>query len=815
MKYLKKYKIKTQPIINGYCQKCKIPSVMINGKWYIEERYINNALKWRSAIKALYEIEEMCLTGFESEEQWIKNVRNLRYKTRKYYIENKKYSMLFVGPFISAEDEKHVVAIVREEYEWITTKKSQITIEEAAEQMGISRYRLLEMIKEGFIKGTLSKNSWFIAPEEIKNYYDKKKSYISVYEIAVKIANDKTIFDIENRTDRAQLNAYIVSSHISNYLLTWEDIGLHDNRRNSLYFPRSMEKEAYLLIEQYILNYGKKVEIVKSLEGSSYWNTHLRTRKALEDFSYKKSDAGMAALYEIIINVINCEIMECNNQDITKMKKYAEKAPTKIYMQYLVMFVNFCKKTYQCNYTIELKYKQNKAISKADSTKPYAHNDYYKMAYMTFSDKYINENCLVQKAINSSQNSYVWLFTAMHYVCAWRKSDIEAIPVIELPYDNVTTLKMIYKNIYRNEAIEISIRLQNEINNSNIKPKKTKDRQDERFLTIEIPTSLRMIFGTIYSIYCVQVKSGRYINKALSAGDYLRFFGEKYVQIFGNVPFSNRRANKSFLDEVVNITESQHGIDKKIMGYRVASYARAHVEGQNGISTVTSKYLETKLDGLSVDEILMQLFETGTCSFVPYFLLEIVYGKKLSDLSVYEQTEIINLSGLNAYRTEMLSKALVNAYRRTYGAVEIIFKQYKKDESKQIVAEQMLNNIVNRTALSKTIGISCLCAAKRLPCPFQNRECAGCSYGIYEMSFFYNAMERIRELYNKLANAQTLGEQRKIQMLLDEEALPALVEILSVAKNKYHMDIAKYQKELVSLISTKGRIELDVKNDKW
>ena len=116
----------------------------------------------------------------------------------------------------------------------------------------------------------------------------------------------------------------------------------------------------------------------------------------------------------------------------------------------------------------------------------------------------------------------------------------------------------------------------------------------------------------------------------------------------------------------------------------------------------------------------------------------------------------------------------------------------------------MLINVVTKTALSKTTGISCLCAARRLPCPFMNRECAGCAYAIYEMSVFFHLLRKVKNMYSALAVAKTEGERRKIQMLLDNEILPAVCEVLVIAKDEYGMEVHRYKEQLVNIIRRKG-----------
>ena len=802
---LKNYALKTQPIINGYCKAGKVPAKMLKNKWYIEKDYIEKALVWRKNAVSLCDVIDSISHAINEN---ITKSRNVAAKIKDYIEPENSFSILFADIFVKRENTEEIIDVIFEEEKWLTAKKEAVPIYEAAEIIGISRYRLMEIMKSGLIKGFLSKNCWYIRKEEINSFISKKDQYISIYEIAKSKATEATIFDIENRIDRAQLNAYILSSDISPWLLTWDDMGFREDRRNSLYIPREYASEAEKIVTEYIEKFGKKAEILAQYITNDYWNKIPLTKALLTEFSDKKSDVGMAALCETIIKCIDCEIFECTNSDIERMREYAENAGTIIYIQYLVMFISYVRKHKKCNFTLELVAPVKKIRTNSNAIKPYSVSEYFKMSYMTFNDEYINEHHLVEKAIMDSQNAYVWLFVAMHYLCAWRKSDIELLPIVELPYSSQEVFARIKEHRFNEEALKISILLQDEVNNLRKKPKKTEDRQNERFLTIEIPTTLRIVFGTIYSIYCAHVTLEHYINKNLKVVDYIRFYGDKYQAIFGNTAFSNRRANKSFLDQIVDITERTQGVDRKIMGYKVASYARAHVEGAAGISEVTSKYLQCKMDGLDVNEILMMLFEAGTCSFIPFFLLEIIYGDRFSNLNIKDQTEVMKMTGLNAYKTETLSKALVTAYRRTKNLIDAFFSQYHSAAGKKVAAEQMLNNIVEKSALARVPGMNCMCAAKRLPCPFPSRECPGCIYGIYETSFFFQIMDKVRSAYQKLGNAKTENERRKIQAIIDDELLPASCELLSIAKSKYGIDVEIYKQELIDMINSKGYIEL-------
>lgn len=690
-----------------------------------------------------------------------------------------------------------------------------IPFDEAASRMGISRNWLHQLLKANEINGVLQDNKWHLYRNEVDEFLAKKNSFVSIYDIAKSEALIRnTLFDVDNRSVRGQLHAFLSASVYSTYLVTSRDIGLQECSESTLYIPSFYEKDVRRLIQQYIEQYGNIVNPTETLGESDYWKRHPNTFSLVQSFAnIKRSSIGISALSEIISHCVEAEVTECTDADIERMRIYAEESSSALYSRYFVDFINYVKNTCECKYTTVLHFSLEGKPSKQSCIKPYSVTQYFQMSYMTYIDDYIIKNKLIEKALSDPQSSYVWLYVAMHYVCAWRKSDIEGLPILHLPCSVDEMLERIRKGQYKSDAFNISLQLQSEINDANMEPHKTKDRQHRRFLTIEIPTSLRTVFGLAYLIYCCHVHKGHYINKNLTVKAYQNFYGEKYLEVFGNVPFSNRRANKSFLDDIVSTVEKKYGANRNIMSTRVASFARAHVEDASGLSDMISRYLSCKLDGLNQDEILMLLFETGTCSFIPFFLLEIAYGEKFSSLNVSEQTQIMCMSGLDANKSELLAKTIDKAYRRSLQVVNDFFRTYVTQESKQEAAELMLCNIVNRTAQAKEFATSCLYMAKRLPCPFRPRRCFGCGCGIYELCLFDHLMDRVKSLYTQLEQAKTPGERRKLQLLLDDEFLPATVEILFVAKKTYRIDIEPYRTELAELITKKGELS-NVSNNK-
>ena len=93
------------------------------------------------------------------------------------------------------------------------------------------------------------------------------------------------------------------------------------------------------------------------------------------------------------------------------------------------------------------------------------------MSYMIFNDEFIRDNQLINKSIADPKNAYIWLFSAMHFLGAWRKSDIDlSIPILELPHTPEETILNIRNGNFDKDAIMLSIKLEGEFNNRIITP---------------------------------------------------------------------------------------------------------------------------------------------------------------------------------------------------------------------------------------------------------------------------------------------------------------------------------------------------------
>lgn len=813
MERIKPYGSKTRPIVNGYCLEGKIPCERRGNCWYIDEEFIEQAILWRQhapvTLDQLVAEDKRIdsLLGSQKKLCW----NNIRRKAGPSIL-SRGYALLFSGNFIAPDKIELTRNIIKTEVDAYFGAQNRILITDVAKETGISVYKLKNMIKSGELKTAKRvKENWTIEKAEVSDIVDDG-GLVGIYDFCKQILPSvKTLFDLNNRSHRAVLFAFLKKSNLKGYLQTWDQAGLHGDRKNALYFPDIISDQMKQLLTEYFQHYGPAEDRLKKMATDPYWQSHKRTYEALTRFAETKITIGMVALFETIMCCISCEIMDATDEDVNRMADYVQHAPAQIYSKYLSQFLSFVKDEYEdCTFSVVLNYRSDQNRKKIIQTAPYPFHMYMSGAYLCFNQEFITEHELVKKSLDTYKYAVLWLNMCWHYVGAWRSSDIFRLHIIPLPHEKTEVRRMIEAGEYTDEAIIVSLMLENEINGAHAKPHKTKDSQNNGFLVVTFPETLRSVIGLVYSICCLHCED-QLVEQKLEAKDYIAFFGDAYRKIFGNQLFLNRRANKSFEDAIAEITEQDSGTRNKLLGYVVASYARGHSFTSGKLSSVTYKYLQTKMDGYGINEILMMLWESGTCSFIPYMLLEMVYGKKFEQLTFPQQSQLISMSKLSALSAENISELVQKVHVKSEAVLDRIFYKYNQEENKKIIADQMLTNIVHREAIGKQMGVSCLCAARRVPCCYPAKQnCVGCEYAIYERGLFFFAVQRIKIMYERLKKASTDGEKKKINGLLEDVYLPAVYEIMLFSKEHYGMNIEPYKQEILELMTGGASIAADI-----
>ncbi len=807
---LKKCNPKDRISLAYCCRAGRIKASYIGSEWDVDEELVNEAFTWYATSFDITELpmpEAFC--AFDDKTKALCK-RRIHTKSAEYVRASNKYSVFFKGKLVGGQYKDLVDDIVARTVEEYNNREKLVIITEAAKMLNMSVYKLKREISEGNIKAKRVINDWYICEEDIKDFQAFKSSYIGSFDLIKEIViNIDTFFDPDDESDRYQLNLFLRNLPESREFITWKEAG-YGSRRNAYYIPILYKESISTKLKSYFDGYGSVKEKIEKYKQHEYFVRCPETKDVLEIFAEKKPPYVIKALYEIVINSFDKEIVMCSNDDIKRAVYYAENCPEIIYKHILASFLNYVQSRYDCSFNIQIKFPKASRI-KTVNTEPYSTAQFLAGARLVFNEQFIKENDLITKAINTPKYAYIWLYVIWHYLCTWRASDFKRLKIISLLSPNEKVLEMIKTGTYAGEANKISLILEAEINNRKTRMHKTQDKQDSEFLTVHIPESLREVVGTVYSIYVIHANCSRsFQQQSINARDYVNFFGPDYKKSFGDNVYSNRRGNKAFMNIISEIVEASDPKGNKLLGYTVAQFARGHVASKDGISSMTSRYLQTKMDGLTPNEILMLLWDSGCCSFVPYMLLQIIYGDKFIQLPVKDQTEVLAISGLNAYSSEMMVKTVHESYYRAKSTMDSLFKQFFDSETKRIMSKQIIGNMLTKRAQSKQIGVLCIMSAMKKPCVFVGKQdCWGCPYAIYERACLMYGVDKIKEIQEKKNKSKTPAESRKYEEMLDKMYLPCMLDILVFCNKSYGMDISPYQKSIIEILSNERKLSYE------
>ena len=568
------------------CQKGQIPCAKNdNGRWEVDNSYIERAIEWRKTVISVNDVIETnaCYTMVPDEKRRVfcSHVKDrLRYLTCKH-----EYAKLFTGTFILNEKLDEARAIVDGALlPWRVKDGDLFTIDDIVSITGQTRWQIKQCLRSGKIQGLYYHDYWYIEKQEYQRISDARFNYIGIYDY-VKNMKIKTIFDIDEPFCRLSLCNRLRQSDIAPYLTDSERLRMIADRRNALFFPAVYEPQIKEIVEPYIRNYGSVSKRIKLYASDVYWDLHPINASLVEDYCSGKRDPKRQVIMSLLVNTQLPEITECTEENIVELAEYVGSAKQKVYAKMAAQFISFAKSKYECNFRTDISFVA--VTSGQYDSRAYSVDKYTQMGYMCFNDEFINELKLIDKALDSHKAAMLWLFCIWHYIAAWRKNDIFSIPSIELPLDPEMVVKKIKDGSYSNYASLVSAELEATINGRMMFPHKTEHKQRERALIVHIPNPASAIVGTVYSICCIH---GGITEFKFGLEDYITFFGEDYVRIFGSEVFSNRKANKNCLDDLMSTTEKDSSSQEKVLGYAVASFARAHVT-HGEMSWVTSRYL--------------------------------------------------------------------------------------------------------------------------------------------------------------------------------------------------------------------------------
>lgn len=492
-------------------------------------------------------------------------------------------------------------------------------------------------------------------------------------------------------------------------------------------------------------------------------------RKYIADNDCKGKDSTWKAL-DFLLYTLDGEIAFYDEQRIRSLILRANKVLPLTGMHLLVDFLNMSSRK---EWSYEF---QGRQLVKTDNS-AYSLEQFSIMAYTIFNEESWKEHELIKKASENRKYADLWLFTAIHFAGANRKTDICRLPIPSLPYPpNEIRKKIIDGTLSGKEARAISEELLFRLEMKPIKPSKTKQYSSIPNLKLSIAESVMEPMGIILALSLSWRQPGDpFVSVKTNLQDTRYFFGDEFVKALSGKRFSARRANKSYLQGIEVVADNDSGAKPK--GYILAALARCHKGGIGRLPEMTDIYLrDAKFSGYKPEFILREMFERGIFGFIPALLLEHYLGKSFLRLDVSGQTKLIKELGLDAFQLEGITACVERSMKEARSIVRsLLHEQGEKTE----LLQRTLQNIASGAAPSKQPEFLCLRSAAGFSCEMKGRTgCLGCRYEIYTKSAAHLLMKEYVRLNHAMEDSNAFSRKR-LKNILEMGILPAIAEIMT------------------------------------
>ena len=536
--------------------------------------------------------------------------------------------------------------------------------------------------------------------------------------------------------------------------------------------PEDIKERLLIWLRAYRRSAKEKTDILFEVSRDRYPKTCELYRDFLTENGLYGQDGSLRVL-DYLLSAIDREIILYTEDETQRIIQEADAFLAIANVNLLFRFLEGLRRD---GLSLAYRYETKSRRIAARDNSAYALDEFARMAYWTFHPDSWKERQLVEKAAASGKFAELWLFIALHFVCAWRKSDMLRPPLPELPYaPDETRRKILAGEFQDGEARELVREWLFLLELLDMKPEKTAAYGGVPSLKLFIPETLEQPFGVILALAASHKNGdGRRNAPCCDRRTLEMFFGKEFAEIAGRKGFLNRRANKALLQGIENSADAAPG---KPMGYMLAALARSHKGGIAELSSITDIYLkDANFTGYKPEFILREMFERGIFGFIPAMLLESYAGEQYRKLSVSSQTQLIRHIGLSPLEIENIVSFVGRSLRRAERNVRETVASL--GNSREAISA-LLQKISVGAVPAKQPDMICLRMAAGMTCPYADRSCCvGCGYEIPTKATLQILMRDYVSLSWRRAHADGWQKER-CRRLLEEAVLSPVTEIMA------------------------------------
>lgn len=534
-------------------------------------------------------------------------------------------------------------------------------------------------------------------------------------------------------------------------------------------YTEAMESALCLWLSAYGKSKEEKIQIMIQAYHDQLPDTCDRFMDFIRHKNYAELDVTWKVL-DFLLYYLEKDLKQMSDTEVESLIQKANAELTLTGMQFLEELLHW---PYMGHKVTEWRFQfYSRQIEKQDND-AYTLNQFSVMAYIIFNEDSWKKNQLIKKAASSRKDADLWLFSALHFVCALRKTDIERLPIPALPdYGEKLRSRIVDGDFTKEEVRQIAYEVMYRAKMKTRKPHKTRKSKAVSSIKVFFPESTLEPLGIMMALSLSYREDGDpFVSCQVDLTRIRRLFGEEFAQALGNKVFRSRRANKAYMQGLEAVAEENAETPK---GYMLAAIARSHAGGIGALPEMTDIYLKDEnFTGYKPEFILREMFERGIFGFVPVLLLEKCMGNEFHQLSVTAQTAVIKELGLIPEQLETLTHRIMISKKKGAELVDAAVKGLGVEE-----INATLQKIASGAAPGKQENCLCLMNAVGIICQSPDRcSCIGCGYEVYTKSALHMLMREYVQINERRRKAIPFEKQR-LTNILNEAIMPAVIQAI-------------------------------------
>ena len=433
----------------------------------------------------------------------------------------------------------------------------------------------------------------------------------------------------------------------------------------------------------------------------------------------------------------------------------------------------------------------------------YELSSFISIYYELFNEDAISENDLISKACSCKTSAYAWAYLSIRCVCALRDTDLLRFPHPSLPGSPEKVLENIQHGIYTTEVYVAAVeQIKNYMEVIPMKPNKTKEHPYVPDACLAIPYDLLAHFGVVFLICEAHnqlegLQDAPLFRPVKTYEQIKRYLGEATGELFRERNASAIAFSKTFLQilEFYGNTSSPDPGFVFMLGYRLASRARAHVTGgRHDFASTTIVYLRNGIMSLSDPVVAMSILNSrGALSCVLSMFLNTLTCGEYMNLDFSQKTLLMNELGLSPLEVERATEIFLKARETSLQEFQkIIRASAVSEEARKDAVFAAIHRIGTWKAPGKEDGVLCFMTAMNQTCAnpsFSN--CIACPYRVDTKYTFYRIVAEYNRLDRLVHEARTPGERKKCDLLAKAYLFPLIQQALQAADELYGPEMVK------------------------